>query len=292
MIDKFYSKVYLPCSKQHVCVRQLVNFEFIQLQKFLLDDHDDLIAEYFEHIIATTCREKIDTESLSNIDKLVYLIKLRSISCGDLINFVNRRNIQASIQMGTVLDKIYEIDYQSASSLMTVSSSMSIEFGLPTSLYTVMDNELVFHLVKKIILRDNTIDLSTIPYKDKRSIIQELNSSVVHQSYNFIKHSSNLSTLVFQGNKDLDLSDIVVSPYNASLIEFLKFIFQDDLMIQYKTLYILSSKVHLDPAYLDTVAPIEQQIFTKFFSDEVEEHNKQLKSSQKSLHTSPHGQSI
>lgn len=292
MIDKFYSKVFLPCTKQHVCVRQLTNFEFIQLQKFLLDDHDDLIAEYLEYLINITCREKIDTERLPNIDKLVYLIKLRSISCGDLINFVNKRNIQASIQMGTVLDKIYELDYQSSASTLAVSSGMSIEFGLPTSLYTVLDGELVFHLVKKIILKDNIIDLSIMPFKDRRSIIQELHSSVVHQSYNFIKRSSNLSTLVFQGNMDLDLNDIVVSPYNASLIEFLKFIFQDDLMSQYKTLYILSSKVHLDPAYLDTVAPIEQQIFTKFFSDEIEEHNKQLKSSQKSLHTSPHGKSI
>lgn len=289
MIDKFYSKVFLPCTKQHVCVRQLTNFEFIQLQKFLLDNHDDLVAEYLEYLIKCTCRDKIDTESLPNIDKLVYLIKLRSISCGDLINFVNKRNIQASIQMNTVLDKIYELDYQSSISTLAITPGMSIEFGLPTSLYTVLDSELVFHLVKKIILRDNTIDLSTINFKDKRSIIQELHSSVVNQSYNFIKHSSNLSTIIFQGNMDLELNDIVISPYNASLIEFLKFIFQDDLMTQYKTLYILSSKVHLDPAYLDTIAPIEQQIFTKFFSDEVEEHNKQLKSSQKSIHTQQHG---
>ena len=88
---------------------------------------------------------------------------------------------------------------------------------------------------------------------------------------------------IIKRNDELGFNDLIISPFNNSIIEFLKFIFTDNLLNQYQSIYILCSKAGLGAEYINSIAPVEQQVFIKLYADEIEEQNKQLKSKSKNI---------
>lgn len=274
-MSDFYSKVYLTQSEQFYHVKQLTSHDFMQLQKYLMENDDDTIAEFLDFLLCTYVRG--ETATISNLDRLALLIKLRSISCGGIIRFANSSGAQASLSLSDVSNKIDAIKRFSTCNLKV--NEFDIHVSLPSSIYFKDNTELLIGMIREIEILGKNINWGDLNALEKRKVFYNLPTHVFSVLCKWYSENDQIVE-IFTGNRELGFNSISISPFSNSLIEFLKFIFTDDLLNQYKSTYMLCSKVGLDAQFVSNISPIEQQLFIKFYADEIDEQNKQLKSKQ------------
>lgn len=273
MHEAFYSDVILPCANQKISVKQMSSNMFMQLQKYLIENNDDLIEEYLNNIISTCSKHEINAKNFNCIDKLACLMKIRSISCGDLVIFTNQKNIQATMSMNNIIDALKSCDEHNIS----ISNDIQITIGLPNSINLTNVSRVIEQCIKSITVNNMHFNASELTDEQMQQFMQNLNASAVAHINKFIAANADLKIIAFKGNEQLQLDDIILSPFNDSIIEFCKFIFKDDLMNQYKNIHTLCSKSHLSPEFLLSIPPVEQQLYIRLLLDEVEANNEQLK---------------
>lgn len=285
MQHAFYSEIDLPCAKQKMLVSQMSSSMFMQLQKYLLENNDDLIEQYFNYIITNCNKHAMDAKKLNCIDKLACLMKIRSISCGDAVIFTNQQNVQASMSMNSIINSLMCCKEQ----IINVSNDVQITIGLPNSINLHEASRVIEQCIKSINVNGACFNANDLTDEQMQQFMQNLNASAVAHINKFISMHADLKITAFQGNQHLQLDDIILSPFNDSIIEFCKFIFKDDLMNQYKNIHTLCSKSHLTPDFLMSIAPIEQQLYIKLLAEEIEATNEQLKQQDKSVNMPNYG---
>jgi hypothetical protein len=273
MHDAFYSDLMLPCANHKIHVKQMSSSMFMQLQKYLIEDNDELIEEYFNNIITACNKHAINANNFNCIDKLACLMKIRSISCGDLVIFTNQQNVQANMSMNAIIKALKSCDELNIS----ISKDIQITIGLPSSINLHNVSKVIEQCIKNITVNNVHFNACDLTDEQMQQFMQNLNASAVTHINKFITANADLKIIAFQGNEHLQLDDIVLNPFNDSIIEFCKFIFKDDLMNQYKNIHMLCSKSHLSADFLLSIPPIEQQLYIKLLVDEVESTNEQLK---------------
>lgn len=285
MHDAFYSDLILPCAKQKVLLKQMSSNTFMQLQKYLIEDNDELIEEFFINLICMCSKHHIDARKLNCIDKLACLMKIRSISCGDAVIFTNQKNVQASMSMNSIISTIKPSNMQ----MINISKDVQIKVGIPNSMNLHDVTKVIEQCIKSIDANGIHFNADDLTDEQMQQFMQNLNASAVAHINKFIAANVDLKIIAFQGNDHLQLQDIILSPFNDSIIEFCKFIFKDDLMNQYKNIHILSSKSHLTPDFLLNIAPIEQQLYIKLLAEEIEATNEQLKAQDNAVNMPNYG---
>jgi hypothetical protein len=279
----FKSKFTLPASNNVVHVSQITNAEFVELQKCLFENDDEQTLDFFEYLLQEHCC--IDAKNLYNIDKFACLLKLRSISCGDVINFsMTSNNIQMSLSMMGVIDKLHNFKLGEPV-LHKLAANMHATIDCSTKLMMSLHEGLHTNMIKSICTSSKeTIYVSELNDAQMQMLLSSIDASIM-QSINAYINSCSDSICIIAGNETLQIGDLMVSPFNNSMFEFLKFIFKDDLLDAYKMMYILSSKANMDVNFLNAIAPVEQQMYAKFLVEDIEEQNKQLKEASPNLNT-------
>lgn len=285
MHNAFYSDLDLPCAKQKILVSQMSSNMFMLLQKYLLENNDELIEQYFNYIITSCNKNAMDAKKINCIDKLACLMKIRSISCGDSVIFTNQQNVQASMSMNSIINSLLHYKEQ----VFNVSRDIQITVGIPNSINLHDVSRVIEQCIKSISVNGVCFNVNDLTEQQMQQFMQNLNASAVAYINKFISMHASMKIIAFQGNQQLQLNDIILNPFNDSIMEFCKFIFKDDLMNQYKNIHILCSKSHLTPDFLMSIAPVEQQLYIKLLAEEIEANNEQLKLQDKSVNMPNYG---
>ena len=284
----FYSALQLPVCKQIIHLKQMTSSMFIQLQKYIIENDDEVIEKFLISIIDECIQEKNIAKSFNCIDKLACLIKIRSISCGDAVVFTNQQNVQAQMSMQQLLDSMNNINFN-ISKVVDYVEYMHITIGLPRTMFLTDVASIIQNCIHNITINNRTLEFNSIANAEIAEITDNLDVSIIGFINKFINDNANLIITAFKGNESLQLNDIIISPFNNSMLDFCKFILKDDLMNLYKNVYTLASKSHLAPEFLMSIAPIEQQIYIRLLIDEVEQTNKQLSEKQNGVNMPSYG---
>lgn len=275
LLSDFFTPLVLPVSKQTVNVKQLSTKTFLQLQKYLIENNNNLAEQLFTQVIQQCINEDINVSHLTCIDKLACLLKIRSISCGNNIKIANGENIQGIISMENVLEQLYIVDLN-VSKIISLNNDVSIEIGLPNCLGITEIDHIFEQVIKNIIFKHEIIDCNHLNVEQIKECLQYIQASNTTSHIIDFVNNQNLNIIAFKGCEKLKLYDIIINPFNDSIIEFCKFIFKSDLMSEYRSIYILSSKSHLPPDFLMSIPPVECQIYLRMLADEAEQNNMQL----------------
>lgn len=284
----FYSALQLPACKQIVHLKQMNSCMFMQLQKYIIENDDEIIEKFLLNIIDECMQEQDVAQHLNCIDKLACLIKIRSISCGDAVIFTNQQNVQAQMSMQHLLDAMNSMNFNVARGVEH-NNFMHITLDLPRTMLLADAASVIQNCIHSIIIADQKLDFSSLTSDKITEITNNLSAYIIGYINKFISDNASLCITAFKGNETLQLNDIIISPFNNSMLDFCKFILKDDLMNLYKNIYTLASKSHFTPEFLMSIAPIEQQIYIRLLIDEVEQTNKQLSDKQSEVNMPSYG---
>jgi hypothetical protein len=296
-MDYYFYNVDMPFSGTTLYYRQLKSIEQLNLSKadvLLTTDEESNITQYskiVKKIIVNCIEDKTDFYKLDLIEYILFLIKLRSISIDNNIEFcLEEKDFKnkITINCNDLIKNIFVIAKEALSDSEIYYKDIKVKLKFPN-----IKNELLFY---KNLKEKTALDiLNTIPFfidfieiNNKKIILSDMKNEQIFEIYENlpINLKNKMSNKVLKIIKKLSEKNIFnikklnfnLSFYNFSYQELIRILLSSSLKGIYKDYYILASK-HINPSFIDNISIPERIIFCEFVKEELEELEK-LKSEQ------------
>jgi len=268
----FYVNFYSPSLKRDLKVKELTFKQYKIVNKFLLNNNNFHIAEYFDNIVSECLIEKDVFEQLNNFDKFCLLLLLRCTFVSKDIEYMEGTST-VKIPLLTFLNNC--IDFKSEFASEIIIDKLRVNITLPKALYFENLLDAYYSSIDKVFVDSEEVDIFSTSLEEKQKIIEQLPAEVTSHIDNFSKRIiKEFSTLVLTvGMKDTD--KVIVSPYNTSMFEILKALFSTNLKNIYEMEYILNSKISLSDRAIEQNTLSENLVLCKIYEAEIAKMNEE-----------------
>lgn len=262
----FYLNFHSPTLDKDLRIKELTFKQYRVLNKFLLNNNNFHISEYFEEIVKECLLEKEYYEQLTNFDKFCMLYLLRCLFVSPEIELKDKTSV-TKIPLVPFLNKC--IDFKTNFTSEHFIDTLKLQITLPKALYFENLLDAYYSSVNKVFVNDEEIDIFTNISQERQKIIEQLPAEVTGHIDKFSKDTVKaFKPLVLKvGAKDDD--KIEISPYNTTLFEILKALFSANLKNIYEMQYLLVSKMFFTCEAIDNNTLTENIVLCKIYEAEL-----------------------
>jgi len=271
---KFKVSNYL---KKNIFLNELSFSQYKSLLKFLLNDDNNLISEYFENALNSNCSLK----ELSLFEKILCLLTLRSVCISNILELtvkcsVTNKEYNYSVNLNDIINNLnYFLENNNNTFTKTIlyNENFKINLSLPKELYIDQNENVLYKFLE-------SVELNGVLYKNLSiDELDRLPSNIISDIKDFILEAeSSLNQFSLLKIKspfvDSTTNEILFSILNNTAIEFLKIIFKKNLMEIYELEYVLMSKAKVDFKLLDKSTFAENMLYLGLLKNEMEERQK------------------
>ncbi len=236
-VNSSYSyDVWIPSLGKDVSFKEMTTAQQKRIIKSIIDSpvyNSEFIKACYT-IIKENCDDKtIEVDKFTIIDKLLILLKMRSVSIGNEIEVQLKselldKEIKSTINIDTVYDKCLETishikDTQIIESGITVDCCLPnilTEYKLEKQLHSLWDKEKyetreqiqnsvgekfvseIAKFIRQITIADNVYNLEEMDFKDRLQIIEKLPSKLLKEIFKYIQQCSDaINSILIISNK-------------------------------------------------------------------------------------------
>lgn len=268
---KFSSKIYLPILKKEARYYHLNNSMFFDLLKFITNKDNDGLNEYFEWIISECLVEKSIVNKLSNVEKFLILLDLRSYSLGDKLTLKGERDISIDYQISSIKNNIIN-KLKDLELTKTVEYNSITLFLSAPKVFTINNFDQIYReLIDKIKIDDDIINFYDLTEVERDSIIDNIPANLTDEIIKFINLYQNMgnSINIITENNKFGIEQIPLKVFDNTLFTFIKSIFNDDLINFYELQYNLISKMNISHDHFLQMTPNECKIHINFYNQDM-----------------------
>jgi len=261
----FYLNYFAPTLQKNLHLKEINFLQYKTLNKFLINNNNLHIQEYFDTILKECLVEDVE---LTNFDKFCALFLLRCTCISPEIEFyVGTTTKKASLM--NFLKKCLDFNIE-FSKKIKIDESIEVVLNLPKSfvfettfdaLYETISE--VFYNGKRLIYNSNAELMEVLP--------ADILTHLKDYSKNLDKEFKNLVLDVGVREKD----QFSVSPFNLSMFEVLRALFNSNFRNILELQYLLVSKCRYNPDYVDKNTLMENLILANIYEDEVKKINEE-----------------
>jgi hypothetical protein len=268
---KFTSKMLLPIQNVEVRYDAITNEHYWQILKFNVNKDDEGLNDYFEWLLKTLITNKNVIESLTNVEKFLILLDIRSVSLGDKIQMNGNNNSSLEIFLSSIKDNIIKKIKNIELTKISKMENQKITFCIPKSL--VIDNidKIYKEIIDKIEIEDHLLKFFNLTEFDKNDIIGNLPAKFSTEMLNFVTYIQEIFNKIniITGNDKFGMQNIPLNVFDSTLFTFLKTIFGEDLISFYETEFNLIYKMKFSHEHYLKMTPNECKLYVNFFNEEM-----------------------
>jgi len=274
---KFNNKIFLPIIKKFVRVVPLINKHYFELSKFITNNDDEGISNYFDYVIKDVLIQNNIFNELSNIDKFLIILNSKIISSGSKISLVGEKNIKTEFSLNgiinNVIKKLENIDFEKT----IFSENLEISISLPKSLLVNDIDQIYKEVIKKIVINDECIFFSDLTEIEKDDIMKLLPISATGDILNYITNTQNIlkDISIFQENIKIGIQNIPVNAFDNTLFAFIKSLFGENLKNYYELQYILYTKLNISLDHYMSITPNDCKIFINLYNEDMKKQQEE-----------------
>lgn len=268
---EFTSKIFLPVLKKEIRYHHINNSNFLTILKFSINKDDEGLMNYFEWMIQNCLLDKELFYRLTNLEKFLIFLDLRSVLIGDKLQLNsktgNKIDLLISSIKNNIVNKIKEIDL-----IKIVNyNNITVHLTLPKSLNINNIDDLYYEIIDKVQIDEDVIQFSELKSFEKDGIISSLPASLTEEMISFITICQNLSNdiNIITGNEKLGLENIPLRVFDTSLFHFMKSLLGDDLMNFYELQYNMLNKIKLSNQHFMSITPNECKILMNLYNEDM-----------------------
>lgn len=280
----FTFNIKLTDNKSVEC-RELPNRLYVPFVKSIMNNDNVIISNFIDKIIEYTVINKNQIKELNCIDKFLILLDLRSISISNSITIntgqlFNNTNVEIDKLCVHILESLPIITEQ-----VFIDDLIKIKINIPKDISYEFTN--IANTIQSIQIDKDIIQMNQVTSKVRESILNFIPATLFNQIINFIdittKSIEHIN--IITANPKLNISKVEFNIFNNTLFEFIKAIYNENLLNVYKMQYILMSKLNYDNDTYLNLTPNESQLHLNFYNEELkqqqDEYNKNSKDSSK-----------
>jgi hypothetical protein len=268
---KFTSKMLLPIQNVEVRYDTITNEHYWQILKFNVNKDDEGLNNYFEWLLKNSIKDLQILESLTNIEKFLILLDMRSVSLGDKIQMNGNKNSSLEIFLSSIKDSIINKVKDLKLTKISNIERQKITFSIPKSLIIDSIDKIYKEIIDKIEIDEHLLKFFNLTEIDKNSIISLLPAKFSSEMLDFVTNiQENLSKVnIISGNDKFGIQNITLNVFDSTLFTFLKTIFGDDLISFYETEFNFIYKMKFTHDHYLKMTPNEAKLYVNFFNEEM-----------------------
>jgi hypothetical protein len=297
-MEYFLYTVDLPSTNSHINYREINSKEQLTLVKantFLPMEEDNLAdySEIIQNVISNCVKNKEDFNKIDLIDYMLFIVKLRIISIGNILELYfenpdpeSKDDIKVSIDLNVFLELLYNASLEAMNNNIIEYKNIKVKLGWPNikseKIFYRQENKnsienillTIPEYITNITINNSDVIFNTLKEKEKIEIYERLPISLRAKIQEKILDSiKSLSEKNLFNIKKMDYFKF--NFYNNSYQEFIRLLFSNNLRDIYKEYYILAAK-RINPSYVDNLSIPERRVFCSF----IEEEQKQMEENQ------------
>lgn len=268
---KFTSKMLLPIQNVEVRYDTITNEHYLQILKFNVNKDDEGLNNYFEWLLKNLISDPNIIESLTNVEKFLILLDMRSISLGDKIQMNGDKNSSLEIFLSfikdNIINKLKDIELTKICNI----EKQKITFCIPKSLSIDSIDKIYKEIIDKIEIDEHLLKFFNLTEIDKNDIISLLPAKFSSEMLNFVTYIQEIfiKINIISGNSKFGIQNIPLNVFDSTLFTFLKTIFGDDLISFYETEFNLIYKMKFSHDHYLKMTPNECKLYVNFFNEEM-----------------------
>jgi hypothetical protein len=268
---EFSSKLFLPILKEEIRYLNLNNHNYLDILKFITNNDDEGLINYFEEILKEKIKNKKVISKLTNIEKFLILLDLRAVLLGDKLQLINKENINIDLSISSIRDNLIKninilelikyVDY----------SNIQLCLSIPNSLNVENIDQVYKELIKEVKIEDENIQFSLLTEEEKDTIIGSLPANLSQELLKFVDVCQDLSEKIhiIRGNERLGIENVPLRVFDKTMFSFLKSTFGNDLMGFYELQFNMMSKLNVSSDNFMKMSPNECKIFINFYNQDM-----------------------
>ena len=267
----FTSKLHLPILKQEIRYENLTNFHYFNILKFITNNDDEGLNDYFENIVKHLITDKELYVKLSNLEKFLILLDMRSTSVGDILQLNGSGTVKVDLSLNSIKNNIIN-KFKEIEITKTISEdNFKVYLSIPKQFFIDDIDKIYQEIIDKIELKDEILHYFSLTVLEKEGIINCIPASIAGDMLKFINDSQEIinSINIVTGNSKFGLETIKLSVFDKNMFFFLKSIFTDDLYNYYDLQYNLSNKMNVSYEQFMKMSPNECKMFINFYNRDI-----------------------
>ena len=269
---EFTSKIYLPIIKQYIRLKSINNGHYFDLLKFITNNDDEGLNYFFENLILELIVDKSLYYKLSNLEKFLILLDLRSTSVGDSLQVTGTNSSKIDLSLISIKNSIQnKIDILELSKCLKCGNNYNVYLSTPKTFLIDDIDKMYTEIIDKIQINDEILNFFDLTNNEKELIINNIPATISSNILTFIKNIqfSVGEINIITGNEKFGLETIKLSVFDKTMFLFLKSIFTDDLYNYYELQYNLSNKMNVSYEHFMKMSPNECKLFINFYNKEM-----------------------
>jgi len=269
---EFTSKIYLPIIKQYIRLKSINNGHYFDLLKFITNNDDEGLNYFFENLILELIVDKSLYSKLSNLEKFLILLDLRSTSVGDSLQVTGTNSSKIDLSLISIKNSIQnKIDILELSKCLKCGNNYNVYLSTPKTFLIDDIDKMYTEIIDKIQINDEILNFFDLTNNEKELIINNIPATISSNILTFIKNIqfSVGEINIITGNEKFGLETIKLSVFDKTMFLFLKSIFTDDLYNYYELQYNLSNKMNVSYEHFMKMSPNECKLFINFYNKEM-----------------------
>lgn len=269
---EFTTKIYLPIIKQNIRVRNLNNSHYFDILKFITNNDEEGLNDYFENLVLDLIIDKSIFSTLSNLEKFLILLEMRSSSVGDALQITGTNSSKIDLSIisikNTIQNKVDKLDLIKS---LKCGNNYNVFLSIPKTFLIDDIDKMYTEIIDKIEIHDEILNFFNLTSIEKNIIINNIPATISGDILTYIKHiQSSIGEInIITGNEKFGLETIRLSVFDKTMFLFLKSIFTDDLYNYYELQYSLSNKMNVSYDHFIKMSPNECKLFINFYNKEM-----------------------
>ena len=246
-----------------------------EINKILLNNNSIAFFNLLNSVIKQCCNPERDIKNLTILDKVYILIKLRCESIGDSIEVEitkEEKKYSATYNFHEVAGH-FEETQKNIHVNHIVHGSLQINCSIPL----LKDEKYIFEFANN---KDATYDdilpyfipcikIENQPYylssAETALFLSQLPVGVYQQ---LIKYIKNIIISINSIKIYNFFEEVIYFSFNEVYVDFLRFLFKEDLYNIYQEIYLLNKAGQFTSEYVDNMSPLERQLYISFITQE------------------------
>ena len=281
-MNDFYLQINLPVSKKLVKIKELKNIDYKNILKYIISNDSENLSIFFDNLINEY--SNVDFP-LTNIDKFIILLTLRSVCIGNVIEFQGIKDGNKTpiikINLDNIIQKFNSIHFNNTE---FHSDSIKIVVNYPKTLIPKNIQQIYSSIIDEIYIENQPINYWKMTELEREDVINVLDGEFLIKFNNYVNRQlKELEGFIILSNiyKVDNLMDIPLNPFSTLLMELLKSLYNGSLENYYEVGYILCKHAKISLDYYDNMIPVESQIYLANLKKEKDEQEKDQKENER-----------
>lgn len=280
---KFTYPVYVPSIDRHINFRELLNKHYLAILKFLANEDDINLEQYFNKLI-NHLNDDVSADDLNKIDKFCIMLSLR-ITCIapdlslELTCSKTEQKYSGVIDLYNVLSMVSKL-HMTKQRVVSMGKGVKVHLGMPISLYygglkTAIDT--ITDVIQYIEIDNVKHSTGNMSLVEKNQIIDRLPGKNFDKLLEYASSTQkNFSDLVIFKDKsphddEAEFTDYKLGLYDNSMLEMLKLCYKSHISNYYNSMYTLCETMKFTADYIENITPTESNIYINQKKLEVEQ---------------------